>query len=156
MNAHTHDQAEGERRKGAALALVEARRGVFVRRGRRALLRAMLAGDGRACADHVREVVELPADMDPRCLGAVPGRLAYDRIIAPAGFCRSTRPEGHARWIQVWELADRAAAERWLRDHPDLPDPDFDRAPEPRQTALFRFDAYQSTTPTGATAGAGH
>ena len=39
MNAHTHDQAEGERRKGAALALVEARREVFVRRGRRALLR---------------------------------------------------------------------------------------------------------------------
>ena len=62
----------------------------------------------------MRDAVELPPDFDPRCLGSVPGRLAYDRIIEPAGFSRSTRPETHCRWVRVWRLADRGAAERWL------------------------------------------
>jgi hypothetical protein len=152
MRTPTPDQAEAERRKAEALALMEARREIFVRRGRRALLDALLRS-GTATADDVRAAVELPAGMDPRCLGSVPGRLAYDKIIAPAGFVRSTRPEGHARWIGRWELIDRAAAERWLRDHPDLPDPgEPDEARETRQAELF--DPQETATPTGATAGA--
>jgi hypothetical protein len=139
--------AEGERRKADAHALLEARREVYVRRGRRALLLTMLAGDGRASADDVSAAAELPADLDPRCLGSVPGRLAYDRITRADGFTRSTRPECHARWIQVWALADRAAAERWLADHPDLPDPADEDQGEAAQGILFPL---HPTNDTGA------
>ncbi len=147
----TADTAEGERLKTEVLALLEARREVFVRRGRRALLRAMLDGDGTASADDVRAAVELPPGIDPRCFGSVAGRLAYDKIIRPAGFVRSTRPECHARWVQVWELADRQAAERWLATHPDLPDlADADQG-DKRQGVLFD---QKTATPTGDAAGA--
>ena len=61
--------SEGERLKAAALALLEARRECYVRRGRRALLQAMLDGDGTATADDVRAAVELPADIDPKLFG---------------------------------------------------------------------------------------
>lgn len=142
--------AEGERSKLDALALLEARREVYVRRGRRALLTAALRS-GTATADDVRDAVELPPDLDPRCLGPVPGRLAYDGVICAAGFTRSARPERHAGWSQVWELADRAAAERWLRDHPDLPDPVDDQATD-RQGTLFDFQ--ETASPTGTAAGA--
>jgi hypothetical protein len=149
---HTPDagRADGERAKASALALLEARREVFILRGRRALLTAMLTGDGTATADDVRAAVDLPADMDPRCLGTVPGRLGYDRIIRAAGFVRSGRPQRHASYIQRWALADRAAAEKWLRDHPDLPDPGDQAAGA--QGFLF---PHNEPTPTAGTAGAG-
>ncbi|MGO8691871.1 MAG: hypothetical protein ACLQLG_19790 [Thermoguttaceae bacterium] len=147
--------AEGERLKADALALLEARREVYVRRGRRALLRAMLDGDGRATADDVYVVVELAPGTDPRCLGSVPGALAYAKIIRAAGFVRSTRPERHASWLQVWELADRGKALRWLADHPDLPDPaDADQAAG-SQRVLFSIHTTNEPTPTVAAAGAG-
>ena len=129
--------AEGERLKADALALLEARRQVYVHRGRRALLAAMLAGDGTATADDVRFAVELPPGLDPRCLGSVPGRLAYDGVIDPAGFVRSTRRERHASWLQVWALADRVAAVRWLADYPDLPDPGDNNQGDGKQAFLF-------------------
>jgi hypothetical protein len=67
MKTTTQHQAEGERRKADALTLLQAQREVFVRRGRRALLEAMLDGDGTATADDVRDAVKLPdpADDDP-------------------------------------------------------------------------------------------
>ena len=108
---------------------------------------------GTATADDVRDVVELPTDIDPRCLGSVPGRLAYDRMIRAAGFVRSTRPERHASFIQIWELIDRVAAERWLADHPDLPDPSEESEGIDRQGLLF--NAQETTTPAAGTVGAG-
>jgi hypothetical protein len=148
--------AEGEWMKREALALLEARREAYVRRGRRALLRAMLGGDGRATADDVCIVVELAPGTDPRCLGSVPGVLAYQRIIRAADFIRSTRPERHASWLQVWTLVDRDAALRWLADHPDLPDPaDADQAAGP-QRVLFPIHTTNEPTPTVAAAGAGN
>lgn len=146
--------AEGEALKADLLALLETRRQVYIRRGRRAMLSAMLAGDGRATADDVRAAVELPPGIDPRCLGTVPGVLAYAKIIRATGFVRSARPERHASWLQVWELIDRAAAERWLADHPDLPDPaNADQGNSPRRQGIL-FD-HQTTTPTACTVGAG-
>ena len=121
-NSKISGSAEGDRRKVEALAMLAARREVYIRRGRRALLDAMLAGNGTATADDVQAAVELPSGIDPRCLGSVPGRLAYDGLIEAAGFTRSTRPETHSRWVQVWRLADRAAAEQWLQERPDVPD----------------------------------
>ena len=140
---------EGERLKAEKLTLLEARREVYVCRGRRALLRAMLDGDGTATADAVRDAVDLPGELDPRCLGSVPGRLAYDRIIRAVGFVRSTRPERHASWLQVWELIDRERALRWLADHPDVPDPGDDDQGEAVQAVLFPI---LPTNDTGATA----
>ncbi len=119
----TSDYDEGERRKADVLAALAEQREVDIRRGRRVMLKKMLGGDGRATADDVCAAVELPVGIDPRCLGSVPGRLAYDRIIAPAGFVRSARPERHASYIQVWELVDREVAGKWLADHPDLSGP---------------------------------
>ena len=145
-------QDDGERRKGDAHRLLEMRRQLYVRRGRRALLSAMLDGDGRASADDVYAAVELPADLDPRCLGTVPGRLAYDGIIRPVGFVRSKRPERHAGWVQIWAVVDRGAAQQWLVDHPDLPNPADKGAGGVRQGLLF--EPRERATPTAATAGA--
>jgi hypothetical protein len=146
--------AEGEAIKAQKLALLEARREVFVLRGRRALLRKMLDGNGVATADDVRAAVELPPGIDPRCLGSVPGRLGYGGIIGPDEFVRCGRPEGHARWIQQWRLKDRAAALRWVADHPDLPDPtDADQGDGKHQRVLFPT-TQETATPTAGTAGA--
>jgi hypothetical protein len=145
--------ADGEGLKREALDLLEARREVYVRRGRRAMLRVILDGDGRATADNVYAAVTLPPDLDPRCLGSVPGRLAYSHIIRAAGFVRSARPERHACWVQVWELVDRQAAERWLRDHPDMPDPG--EAPTGSQRVLFSIHPTNEPGATAATAAPG-
>jgi hypothetical protein len=131
------DAAEGERLKADALALLEARRELFVLRGRRALLQKMLDGDGTATAYDVWALMELPAGIDPRCLGSVPGRLGYDRIIGPDGFVRCTRREAHARWLQRWRLIDQEKARCWLATHPDMPDPaDVDQG-DGAQRVLF-------------------
>ena len=77
----------------------------------------------------------LPEGLDARCLGAVPIGLARAGIIRSAGYVRSGRPERHASPIQLWTLADRAAAIAWLRAHPEA------RAPGPgEQLALFERD----------------
>ena len=155
MNPYqTRDRAAGERRKTDALVTLAERRETCVNRGRRALLSAMLDGDGRASADDVYAAVELPSGMDPCCLGSVPGALAYQRIIRPTGFVRSTRPERHACWIQVWELVDRAAAERWLTEHPELLDRAAAGQDRGEQGFLFPMNTNEPT-PTGTAAGAG-
>ncbi len=114
--------AEGEARKLDAHALLEARREVYVLRGRRALLAALLAGV-EATADDVRDAVEVPDEINPVCLGVVPGLLARLGIIERVGFTESRRPDAHARPVSVWRLADRDAALAWLAAHPDRPDP---------------------------------
>ena len=113
---------EGERRRDERLATLEARRAVIVRRGRRALLTALLA-DGTATADDVRAAVAMPDDVDARCLGAVPSALAAAGLIALDGYQRTARPERHASVIARWRLADADAARRWLAENADLPDP---------------------------------
>lgn len=113
---------EAERRKLEALAILEARREVYVNRGRRALLTA-LCYTGTASADDVRRAVPLPDGIDPKLFGAVPGELVRAGIIAPDGYVRTTRPEAHARPVQRWALRDRIAALAWLKAHPDRPEP---------------------------------
>jgi hypothetical protein len=112
---------EGERRKRKALTLLEARRRVYVRRGRRALLSQLLAS-GTATADDVRAAVELPRGIGPRCYGAVPTALAKAGLIRAVGYRPSERPEAHGRPVTIWQLADRGGALAWLRDHPDAPE----------------------------------
>jgi hypothetical protein len=115
-------RTEGERRKLSAQSLLAARRAVYVRRGRRALLSHLLA-HGTATADDVRAAVHLPPGINPKCFGAVPGPLAESGVIRAAGYVKTARPKGHARPVRQWELADRAGAYDWLRANPDIPDP---------------------------------
>jgi len=118
----TTGQADGEALKCNAHALLAARREVFVLRGRRALLWRLL-DTGEATADDVRDAVELPDEINPVCLGVVPGTLAKAGIIERAGFVTTARAEAHARPVSVWRLRDRAAALAWLATHPDRPNP---------------------------------
>lgn len=124
MSDSSFDQAgrdEGELRKEAALESLAERRELFVLKGRRALLRRLL-DVGTATADNVRDAVELPPGIGPKCFGSVPGPLAKAGIIAAAGFTQTSRPTAHARPVTVWELLDRVKAERWLLANPDRGD----------------------------------
>lgn len=113
---------DGERRKRDMQALLAERRAVYVRRGQRALVERLLLRDV-ATADDVRALVPLPAGIDPRLLGSVPGPLAAAGIIYRSDYVPSCRPERHASIIAVWRLGDRAGALDWLATHSELPDP---------------------------------
>jgi hypothetical protein len=152
MNTRRADLCEGERRKAAAHNLLTDHREAVVRRAQRALLTVLLK-TGTATADDVRELVELPAGIGPKCFGAVPSPLARAGIIQADGYTKTCRPEGHARPVTVWALADREAAERWLRNHPDLPDlADEDQGDRKHQGVLFSVQ--ETATPTGEAVGA--
>ncbi len=131
---------DGEQRKADAMALLAKRREIYVNRGRRALLRALLHS-GTATADDVRAVVKLPPGTGPKLFGSVPGALVRAGIIRADGFGKTSRPEGHARPVTVWKLVDRAGALRWLAEHPDLPgEADYSRSDgetTDRQKELF-------------------
>ncbi|HVA46155.1 MAG TPA: hypothetical protein VNH11_07255 [Pirellulales bacterium] len=117
------DVTEGARRKDDELQRLAKLRALHVNRGRRALLTALLA-HGTGTADDVRAALDLPAAVNPVCLGAVAPPLAKAGIITLAGFAQTRRPKAHARPLSVWALSDRAAAEQWLADHPDQSDDD--------------------------------
>jgi hypothetical protein len=112
--------AEGKGRKQAARKLLADRRESYVRHARRMLLLDLLA-NGTATADDVSDVAPLPKGIAPRALSGVPGALVRLNIIRAVGRVPSVRPGHHA--IHIWVVVDRAAAEQWLRDHPDGPDP---------------------------------
>ena len=115
----------GEGRRDEALATLAEKRELYVLRGRRALLAALLA-HGTATADDVRAAVELPPGIDPKCFGAVATPLAKAGIIEREGFAQTSRPTAHARPVSIWKLADHGKAERWLLDNPDRGDDDHD------------------------------
>lgn len=140
---------EGERLRIDVLDALESRREVYVLRGRRALLDALLCS-GTATADDVRDAVKLPPGINPKLFGAVPSALAKLGVIQQAGFVKTCRAVGHARPVAVWELADREAAVQWLADHPDTPAPGGVVAE--RQGILF---PPENTTPAAGTVGAG-
>jgi hypothetical protein len=94
---------------------------VYVRRGRW-VLPLQLFTTGTASADGARAAIPLPPDIDPPCIGAVPGELADAGIIRLAGYVRTARPIGHAGPGLRWQLADRAEALAWLASNPALPD----------------------------------
>ena len=155
----TCQHAEGERLKRDAHATLEARREVYVNRGRRALLGRALAS-GTASADDVRAAVELPAGIDPRCFGAVPGQLARAGIIALDRFVKTGRRERHASIIARWRLVDPDGARAWLAAHPDRQDADGTAGagisvtpPDGDGGTLFAIDPQEKECPTVAAAG---
>lgn len=121
---------DGAERKQTALDAHEIQRSALLLRARRALLVTLLEL-GTATADDVRAAVEIPAGVDPVCLGAVAGPLVKAGIIMRAGYVETARPEAHACPVTIWELVDADAAERWLAEHPerDAEPPDAPRVP---------------------------
>lgn len=145
-------RAVGERRKDSILQSLAARRGAIVNRGRWVLLLRAL-NVGAATADDVRANVSVPDDVDPRCLGSVPGPLARAGIIRLAHFAKSNRPERHASYIGQWELSDANAALDWLRLHPDQPDPPPDDDADGMAPDLFTPPLPQTRNPAAVTTG---
>lgn len=152
MIARHADLCEGERRKAAAHTLLADHREAVIRRAQRALLMVLLE-TGSATADDVREVVELPPGIGPKCFGAVPTTLARRGIIRADGFSKTCRPEGHARPVTVWRLVDHNKAEGWLLTHPDLPDQnDEDQGGLAVQAVLFPIYPQNETGAAAVTA----
>ena len=114
--------ADGECRRDAALAQLAATRSVIMRRLQRATVRIAL-DMGTVTADDVRAVVPIPPRVNPKANGAALRFLADCRILVSVGWVRSERPAAHARKIERWAIADRAAAVEWLASHsePELP-----------------------------------
>jgi hypothetical protein len=113
-------ESNGDARKDAAHALLEARRDQYVCLARRALLLHLLE-HGTATIDDIRAVVELPDDINPKLFGAVPGALARAGIVRRVGFTMTARPAAHSRPISVWTLVDEEKAREWLAANPTLP-----------------------------------
>lgn len=103
------DGAESEARRDAALNLLRIRRGIYIRVCMAAALRVAL-DRGEVCADDVRALVLIPADISPKLVGAVFRDLADAGILRRTGFRNSIRPAAHARPLSVWQLADAAGA----------------------------------------------
>jgi hypothetical protein len=110
---------EREQLNADGLTLLKAQRDLYVLRGRRVLLECLLCA-GEGTADDVRDNLELPPGLALTLFGAVPGELARAGIIRRVGFTPTCRPTAHGRPVTVWALADRAAADKWLREHPDV------------------------------------
>lgn len=124
MSILPHPAASGEALRDAALSLLRAHRAALVRRIQRAFLRQLI-DCGPDTSDAVRPLVPIPAGIDPRVVGAAVRTLAADYVlIVSTGRQRSRRPLAHARNLDVWAVRDRAAAERWLIEHPELTEPD--------------------------------
>jgi hypothetical protein len=110
---------EGEARRDKALSLLRVRRADLIRDCTAAALRVAIDRT-EVCADDVRALVPIPADISPKLVGVVFRDLADAGILRRAGFRASTRPAAHARPLSVWRLADAAAAVAWLAAHPPI------------------------------------
>ena len=117
-----NSKREGERRKGEAFANLEAHREVILLKSRRVFATVLLE-KGRATIDDVRAVVVLPVGLNPTCFGPVATPFARQRFIERVGFTETTRSEGHARPVSIWELKSPHGVAQWLLEHPDRPPP---------------------------------
>ncbi len=123
MSILPHPAASGEALRDAALYTFRTHRAALVRRIQRAYLRHLL-DNGPDTSDAVRALVPIPAGIDPRVVGAAVRALsADDGLIVSTGRRRSRRPLAHARALDLWAVRDRAAAQRWLIEHPELTEP---------------------------------
>ena len=116
----SNGEAEGERRRDEALAILRAHRAALIRELQAAALRVALER-GEVCADDVRALVTIPAGINPKVNGAALRELADAGILSNTGtYRRSCRPQAHARVNPVWALADAAGASAWFAAHSPL------------------------------------
>lgn len=100
-----------------AMATLQDRRAHLIRAGQRRLIARALTG-ATVSTDDIRDLETGPVRR--HFAGAVPRRLHALGILQPIGYQPSAVPGSHARPILHWRLADRAAAELWLQEHPEL------------------------------------
>lgn len=95
----------GEALRDEALERLRTHRAELIGECRAAALR-VVTQCGEVCADDVRALVAIPADVSPKLVGVVFRDLAKAGVLRRAGFRNSKRPAAHARPLSVWELAD--------------------------------------------------
>ena len=113
------NSGDGESLRDAALNRLRARRADLIRECTAAALRVAL-DRGEVCADDVRAVVPIPADISPKFVGVVFRDLADAGILCRVGYRNSKRAAAHARPLTVWRLINVDAALAWLAAHPPL------------------------------------
>jgi len=134
---------EGQRRKAAAHQLLEDHRAGVVRNARRAMTKLVLE-NGSCTMDDVRDRIEVPEGINPKCLGAVPSTLARQQIIERDGFVTTRRPKAHARPVSLWRLRDAAKAKLWLARHPPW---ELDAPPQEQSPAAATAEPCASDPP---------
>ena len=110
---------EGEQLRDVALNRLRNHRPILLRQLMRAFLPHLL-DNGPDTSDALRGLVTIPRGIDPRIVGSAIRALAEAGLITSVGRRRSTRPQAHARKIDVWKVVDEAKARQWLTAHPDL------------------------------------
>lgn len=107
--------AEGERRKDAALAKLEARNPPRTRAAQVVMVRVLLER-GECTINDVRRALGLSDGDNTRWLGSVSGGLAKAKVIERAGFVATYRAVANGHTVSVWRLRDGtgAAARAWL------------------------------------------
>lgn len=88
--------------KEEALALAEQTRRALLERMRVAFLKRLESGP--CSVSDCRDDIELPDDIDMRCLGAVHVPLLRDKRIEFVEYRKSNRPDCHKRPVAVWRL----------------------------------------------------
>lgn len=112
----SNNTGEGAALRDAALKLLSVRRANLIRECTAAAIRVAI-DRGEVCADDVRAVVPIPADISPKLVGVAFRDLADAGILRRTGFQNSTRRAAHARPLSLWRLADANAATAWLAAH---------------------------------------
>ena len=107
---------EGIRRRDMALTRLRERCTPIIRQLQIAAIRVALE-TGTVCADDVRALVDIPPGTSPKVVGAVFRELASGGLLSHIGSRPSERPIAHARTINVWRIADFAAASAFLTAH---------------------------------------
>jgi len=111
--------AEGDRLRDLALDRLRTWRPALVRRLMRAFLQHLL-DNGPDTSDAVRALVEIPAGVDPRVVGAAVRGLSECGLIHSVGRRKSGRCVAHSRKLDLWSVRDEVTARAWLLAHPDL------------------------------------
>lgn len=122
QNERSDGLAIGQRLRDRGLSIAEDRQKRLARRGGRTVVKLALERP-RFTADDLQDELQLRDHVRHAWIGAIFRAVVVAGVIERCGAEPSRRPANHARLQSIWRLADRAAAERWLADHPELPDP---------------------------------
>ena len=95
------NSSDGGAGKQLALDLLRSHRAVLIAEASRIMVE-IARTEGKATTDDVRARMDIPAEVDPRWIGAVPNLLGRKGILRQVGYVKSRRPKAHARPIGVW------------------------------------------------------
>lgn len=119
-------RSEGERRRDAALSILQTRKDWLVRHAQCRMMQAALGRDDATfTSDNAADDLAAKYDHGGKWIGAAVRALAEARLTVETGrWVKTCRPFAHGRKIPVWCLVDRAAAAKWLAFHPEIAPPE--------------------------------